>query len=293
MRVLGIDKNKCTNCKLCTKECPVMLYHLDENEQTAFSDEFNACIECGHCMSSCPSEAIRFEAEESFKTFDNIREPSKLIDYETLMNVLRARRSIRQYKNGKEIPDSEIDAVLEAMRYAPNASNYQNWRYIVINNKKMKDLLVFKTIKMFKLLKKGFKIKWLVKPFVSKFVREQLNDPSTEDRVNKIIESYEKGNDPIFFNAPCVIILHSPNYGKMCGNDAGLAFMHGMLAAQARGLGTCWIGSVQELVFRDKAIRKKLGIPKGNRPWGVMTLGYPSIKYKEVPSRKPLNVIRI
>jgi len=292
LKVLGIDETKCTKCKLCTKECAVKLYQISDDGEVSFSDPLNACIECGHCMSTCPADAINYESEEPFDTHEYLSDMSKLIDYDSLMKVLRARRSVRQYKE-KDVPQEEIDAVLEAMRYAPSASNAQNWKYIIVTDKEMRDLLVTKTIKLLKLLKKIFKIKWLVKPFTPKKIREMLSDPGTEESLNKLIESYEKGADPIFYNAPCVIILNSPNYGHIAGNDAGLAFMHGMLAAQARGLGTCWIGFTQEMLFRNKKLRKRLGIPKGNAAWGIMTLGYPSIKYKKVPIRKPLNVTRI
>ena len=108
-----------------------------------------------------------------------------------------------------------------------------------------------------------------------------------------LIKYYYDGNDPVFHSAPCAIILYSPSYGHMGGNDAGIAFTYGMLAAEARGLGTCWIGYVEELLFRNKKMRKSLGIAKGEKPWGVMVVGYPKIKYKNLPPRDSLRIHKL
>jgi len=80
----------------------------------------------------------------------------------------------------------------------------------------------------------------------------------------------------VFFNAPTVIII--------CGFDDGLgqaiqdcsrAGQNLMLSAQARGLGTCWVGSPM-LWLRDPATCASLGVPTDHTPYAVFTLGYPS-----------------
>lgn len=57
-----------------------------------------------------------------------------------LLDVIRARRSIRKYE--KDMPsDAEIEKVLEAGRWAPSGLNNQPWRFLVIKNKEKKDSL--------------------------------------------------------------------------------------------------------------------------------------------------------
>jgi nitroreductase len=55
-----------------------------------------------------------------------------------ILNVIRQRRSIREYK--KEIPrDDDIEKVLEAARWAPSGLNNQPWRFLVIKDKRGKE----------------------------------------------------------------------------------------------------------------------------------------------------------
>ena len=57
-----------------------------------------------------------------------------MINPEVLLNFIKERRSIRQYQE-KEIPDDEIEMILEAGRWAPSGSNKQPWEFIVVKDK--------------------------------------------------------------------------------------------------------------------------------------------------------------
>jgi nitroreductase len=48
--------------------------------------------------------------------------------------AIRARRSIRKYKQGAVIPQEHIDLMLEAAMCAPSAANKRPWRFIVVEN---------------------------------------------------------------------------------------------------------------------------------------------------------------
>jgi len=56
------------------------------------------------------------------------------------MDVLEAierRRSIRRYEP-RPIPDEKLTQVLEAGRWAPSASNFQPWKFIVVKDEKVR-----------------------------------------------------------------------------------------------------------------------------------------------------------
>lgn len=56
------------------------------------------------------------------------------------MNItegIRARRSIRKYKEGIEIPQEHMELMLEAAMMAPSAGNTRPWEFIVIENRDM------------------------------------------------------------------------------------------------------------------------------------------------------------
>ena len=69
-----------------------------------------------------------------------------------ILEIIKSRRSIRNYKNEK-IKDEEILKIVEAGRWAPSASNNQPWRFIIVQNveliKKIGDACKILTINSF------------------------------------------------------------------------------------------------------------------------------------------------
>jgi len=59
-----------------------------------------------------------------------------MIKPEELLTLIKDRRSIRQFQE-KDIPQEEIEMILEAGRWTPSASNKQPWEFIVIRNKEI------------------------------------------------------------------------------------------------------------------------------------------------------------
>jgi len=53
-----------------------------------------------------------------------------------ILEIIKSRRSIRNYKNEK-IKDEEILKIVEAGRWAPSASNNQPWRFIIVQNEEL------------------------------------------------------------------------------------------------------------------------------------------------------------
>ena len=66
-----------------------------------------------------------------------------MIDPEEFLKFLKERRSIRSFQD-KEIPNKEIEMILEAGRWTPSASNRQPWEFILIKDTDFK-LKVAKT----------------------------------------------------------------------------------------------------------------------------------------------------
>lgn len=52
-------------------------------------------------------------------------------------NVIRERRSIRKYKTGVQIPQSDIEKMLEAAMMAPSACNTRPWEFFVVTNREV------------------------------------------------------------------------------------------------------------------------------------------------------------
>ncbi|HEC38558.1 MAG TPA: hypothetical protein ENI29_10000, partial [bacterium] len=105
-----------------------------------------------------------------------------------------------------------------------------------------------------------------------------------------LIKKRNLGIDPIFFNAPIVVIIYSNNQWN--ATNATIAMTFGMLSAQSLGLGSCWIGYAHGVLMENSRIRiEQTGIE--TYILGVMTLGYPAVRYSRAPPRPPLNVRNI
>lgn len=58
-----------------------------------------------------------------------------------ILEAIRKRRSIRTYQN-KAVEPEKLNRVLEAARLAPSASNRQEWRFVVVQTKSIREQLM-------------------------------------------------------------------------------------------------------------------------------------------------------
>lgn len=269
MSVIGIDKEKCSNCKQCISECGRGYFNTNSNGDVIFNENLKTCNICGHCVAICPEDAIITKDLDDVETFPGIDSPETIVDSEKLLRLLRAKRSIRKYKT-KKVPRELLEKVFEAMRYAPSASNARSWRYVILSDSEKIQDLHDQVVK--------------------------VNYPYMGFQSAEQAQQYFKSiGRNIFYNAPHVIVLYYRIIEKstvMVGlraNDAGIALTYGMLEAESLGLGSCWIGLVQGSVPMNKEILNVLGI-KG-MVLGAFTLGYPAIKYRRAVPRPPLRIL--
>ena len=61
--------------------------------------------------------------------------PVKNSDTDSLLNIVRTRRSVRVYKSGK-VSDEQLDSILEAARWAPSGANTQPWEFVITRDRK-------------------------------------------------------------------------------------------------------------------------------------------------------------
>ncbi len=257
MPILGINYEKCTNCKNCLYSC-FYIRNNKEQDRVVFGDPNNLCNMCGHCIGKCPSDAFLFEGFGEVLEFDDGQDPYTSIPYDTLHKFMSAKRSIRQYKS-KKIPKDILKKVIDSMSYAATGGNIRRLKCLILSN--------------------DDKIKHLSDSIVD----AMLSDPSTTEGYKKgLTLMRERGRDPVFYKAPHVIILYSDyNFDTM---NATIAFTHGMLSAQSLGLGSCWIGMAHMFLNGDKEFKRdELGIE--GRVWGVIIIGYPAVKFYRIPPR--------
>src|SRR3989339_892361 len=65
---LEADKEKCGNCKICSKKCPMS---LDVNDMVQReSMENSECILCGSCVDNCPKGAVKYSFNRTSRRGD-------------------------------------------------------------------------------------------------------------------------------------------------------------------------------------------------------------------------------
>lgn len=153
------------------------------------------------------------------------------------------------------IPCEDMDAIIEAGLYAASGMGKQATKIIAVTNKK---------------------------------VRDELSD------LNRQIGGWKPGFDP-FYGAPVVLIVLGDKSWVNHVYDGSLVMGNLMLAAQALGIGSCWIHRAKEefeLPYGQELLQK-LGIQGEWEGIGHCVLGYPEGPLTEAPARKPDRVYYI
>ncbi|MBN2352257.1 MAG: nitroreductase family protein [Spirochaetales bacterium] len=282
MKIKGIDEKKCTGCGLCAVECVAHLYTKSENGRVRHADRHGWCTACGHCVAVCPADAIMYDAAEKAPERSGA-DP----DYEATKSLLLGRRSVRRYSD-TGVPKGEIEKILEVMRFAPSGHNAQTCEYVVIKNRDHIQMLKETTIAFLRGFRKIMRFHAVLRPFVGRAMHEIMSDPGTALGIEEMVREYEAGGDPIFYNAPVLVVAHVPALGGLAYVDPSIALTYGMLAAHSIGLGTCWIGFAMLAVSKNQKAAERLGVPKGRLLAGVMTLGYPAHRFLRYPVRNQI-----
>ncbi len=284
--MIHIDLEKCTLCDLCVLDCPVLV--IERKDDTVKATNQDWCINCGHCVAICPVDAVRHDGLDQEQLIPVNRDLK--MEPEPLMHLLRERRSVRQYKE-KPVREDLIAQVIEAGRYAPTGINAQNVRWIVITDHELLRRLNELTINYYKRL-----FTTLSKPVGEMVIRlvagakltDKLKDylPMLEKFKGKI----ESGVDRLFYDAPVLIVVHAPSWDTNSHFNCSVALYNASLQAHTLGLGCCFNGFFEGAVNHSSKIKRILDIPKENRVYAAMTMGWQKAKYYKLVSREPAKI---
>lgn len=96
---------------------------------------------------------------------------------------------------------------------------------------------------------------------------------------NEILDRLKEmvGRDFIY-SAPTLIVVHAPESYKYVATDGSLAIENMYIAANALGLGACWINQLKD--YYGNNLLNELGLA-GEIITGSLAIGYPSSTIKE------------
>ena len=284
---ITVDEKRCKREGLCATVCPMKIFVHEKGEAPVLQGTSH-CVLCGQCIAVCPGGAITHSVLPPDK-FEKIVKRSPQPD-DTFFETLQQRRSVRTYLD-REIPREELEAVVRCCGYAPTgAHGGRGWErnVTVVTGKQNLKAVLEHTVAYMKLLEK--RLSSLVLPIVSRWIPEARGGLSTLPDLRLRLALHEKGEDPILYGAPALVLVHAPRDTPTPQMDCDAALYAMMLAAHSRGLGTCWMGWVQFAargfqVRSFSALKDFLRIPDENWVYAAMTVGFPAVRLHSLPYR--------
>ena len=164
-------------------------------------------------------------------------------------DLIKARESVRDYNPDRKVEKSILLKIADAGRLAPSAANRQPWKFLII---------------------------------------------SSDEMLQKVRQCYHQ---KWFKSAPQILIAvgdnakswvrQSDNY-NFIETDLAIAMDHMILAAEAEGIGTCWISA-----FDNKILRETLELADNEVVYSITPLGYQNEGYQKKGEkiRKPLGEV--
>ncbi len=180
-----------------------------------------------------------------------------------VLDVIKARSSVRSYAGGK-IDKATVNSLLEAAVRAPTAMHEEPWQFAVIQDEAL--------LKRISDRAKGL------------FLEEarRLYTPSERGA----LAAFAQPDFNVFYDAGTLIIICAKALRPFVVADCWLAAENLMLAAQARGLGTCVIGSAAS-ALNLPAVKEEIGLPPGTTAVAPIIVGTPSGDWPATARKKP------
>ena len=169
-----------------------------------------------------------------------------------VIRQLEARKSVRAYEP-KEIPQEDVRAILSAAVQAPTAGNMTLWTAIHVTNPDKKQAL---------------SVSCDNQPFIAK-----------APLVLVFCADYKRWFD-LFKTIDLGEELRRPGEGDflLAMSDALIAAQSAVVAADALGYGSCYIGDIIENCDTQREI---LGLPEYVKPVGMVVIGVPTAQQME------------
>ncbi|MEN3010775.1 MAG: nitroreductase family protein [Candidatus Bipolaricaulaceae bacterium] len=165
-----------------------------------------------------------------------------------VFEAMRARRSVRRYLR-EPIPEGVVEELLSAAVLAPSAGNAQPWRFVVVRDPGLREGLA-------------------AAAYGQSFLAEAPVVIVVCADLERARRAYRERGETLY-----------------CLQDTAAAIQNLLLAATAKGLGTCWVGA-----FDEGKVSELLGLAKALRPVALIPVGKPGEAPRARP-RRPLSEV--
>lgn len=188
-----------------------------------------------------------------------------------LMDIIKARHSIRKYTD-KQISREDLEVILEAGNYAPNAGGGQRSMMVAVHNAEL-------AAKIGKMNLAKFDRSKLLGGYVSKEQPSTIDDPTIKNG---------------FYDAPTVVAIFCQNGFSFRVADAFCMAENMILQATELGISSCIISRGEETFVSDagQQLLSEWDVPENYSAVCFVILGYIDGEQPHTKPRKP-NRIKI
>jgi nitroreductase len=195
----------------------------------------------------------------------------------TVEETIRQRRSIRRYRPDA-IPRELVLRMLEAARLAPSAANCQPWRFIVVvdaeEKRKLREMAGYPFVETAPMVvvcaadldtysphSSALRYRELLNSGILESFADQPPDPKLGARLSRLRE------------------LDRAGLVRRAMANTYIAIEHLVLAAASMGIGTCWVGAVDD----SEEVGALFDLPESIIIVALVAVGYPA----EEPRPRP------
>ncbi|MBA4371727.1 MAG: nitroreductase [Thermodesulfovibrio sp.] len=287
---IGIDRDLCNGCGLCTTVCPTGTISLSDGKAEVSGGD---CISCGHCAAVCPQEAIRVtvidDEMSQYKTFIAEKQwlPPGKHGISGLVQLMASRRSCRCFTD-KPVDRSILEDLMKIGITAPSGTNSQAWTFTILPSRKAVTSFAGQIATYFGKLNTTAE-KTMLRLFLKLIGKGELDDyyHSYYRKIKAALEEWHgAGKDRLFHNSTAAIIVGSKPGASCPAEDALLAAQNILLAAHSMGLGSCLIGYAVAAMKKDPSIQQAIGISSEEEIHAVIALGYSDEAYQRIAGRR-------
>jgi nitroreductase len=237
-----------------------------------------------HCYAVCPQGAIGIEGMKT--TLSVNHDGVGIPDEKQLMKLFAFRRSTRRFTE-KAVDRDVVETLIHAAGLIPSGGNSHAYRFTIMGRGRQRDVLEHELRTIYAFRRRLIKNPLLNKLFAllsNRQTRAFLLDEVYLKRVTYLLEQYDKGEDPIFYGAPLIVIVHTDTVIPTPGEDAILAAYNLVLMAETQGLGSCFVSLAQNAINTSRRCRTILNLKPADKVYAVVVLGYPDVHYhRDVP----------
>lgn len=178
-----------------------------------------------------------------------------------LKDAINKRHSIRAYEK-KAVPEKVLIELVNRAIKAPSASNRQPWKFHIVCSKKKRDMVAGYLRETLKMLRKDIENK---PKKLQDVIYDFYNDlGGCQNIIFVFREKFRK--EPAHLKPNDIVSI-------------SCAVENLMLTAVEKGLGTCWVGSLNGPIMNKKII-KLLNLPNNYELVAPVLIGYPKKGYK-------------